>query len=182
MGNKNDSHHRHHRHHHHHWHSNTINNNNTSSWSSITYNTLKSIPEYYPLSIHSYIVIKLINKNILNNVIIYIKECLQKCSIITIFDDKKAIAWCESEDHVRFTIRLFLTSNNNNKGNKDNKESVLIEIQRFDGCAIRFHTYSRFILNYVNSKIMKKEKNSNDTAFTTSTASTNKKEIAIPKI
>ena len=155
MNDSTTTHHRHHNHHHynhhHHWNSTCTNQNstNTNTWSSITYNTLKPIPEYYPLSI-SHVIIE--NKT-LNNIISKIKECLQKCSIATAFDDKKvrikyvsslsyyaqvdesflqAIAWCESEDHVRFTIRLF--ASNENKHEYNEGKAILVEIQRFDGC------------------------------------------------
>ena len=93
MNDSTTSHHHHHKHHHHqhhhdhhnHWHTSQSHQNPTNTWSTITYHTLKPIPDYYPLSL-SHVIIE--NKALVD-IISEIKKCLQKCSIAATFDDKK---------------------------------------------------------------------------------------------
>jgi len=69
--------------------------------------------------------------------------CLEENSIYATFNNDKAMAVAETDNHTTFEIWMYRHRNNDQNGNLP---SLLLEVQRKSGCSISFHWVARAIL------------------------------------
>lgn len=73
-----------------------------------------------------------------------ISEYLDEIAVSKLFDDKHAMAHAELEDGLRIIIHIFKT--NEEKVENGEKEGILVEVSRRDGCSAKYHSVAMKIM------------------------------------
>lgn len=71
-----------------------------------------------------------------------IEACLKKLSITAFFDNDKAMANAQTNDHIKFNIRLFANNHHNSHKNiksHNNNHSTIVELNRMSTPQLGFH-------------------------------------------
>jgi hypothetical protein len=111
-----------------------------SIWTVGEMDEIEKISPFFHLQPTHCVIYDLSPKTIAKN----ISEYLDEITVSKLFDDKHAMAHAELEDGLRIIIHIFKT--NEEIVEHGEKEGILVEVSRRDGCSAKYHSVAMKIL------------------------------------